>query len=73
MMSVFQVGDIVECLKDRPYGADIGKGSLAIIVKCNEYGHIRFRNYPKHRDGIGTWSGSADDFILDSPISLENE
>lgn len=72
MMSVFQVGDIVECLVDHPYGARIHKGGLAIIVGINYgVGGIRFKNYPQHSIG-GAWSGQSMDFILYNQ-SLENE
>lgn len=72
MMSVFQVGDIVECLSDRPYGAIIHKGDLALVTEVTRgFTSIRFKNYPQHSIGCA-WSGHSMDFILYNQ-SLENE
>lgn len=66
-MNRFQPGDIVRCFKDQPYGANINKGELAIIISCNENGHIHFDNHPS---GVLKfhWSGSADDFELENLV-----
>lgn len=63
-MNKFKPGDIVRCLRDRPYGAGINKGELAIIVTCNDNGHVHFNNYPQ-RGFDFHWSGEAEDFELD--------
>ncbi len=66
---MFKVGDIVECVRDCPYGADIDKGKLGVILEVDGDGNIVFDNYP--RKGRN-WMGFAEDFILHTVV-LENK
>lgn len=66
---MFKVGDIVECVRDFPYGADIKKGELAVIKSIDMFNDIHFDNYPE--EGY-SWAGSPHDFILHT-VDLENK
>ena len=66
---MFKEGDIVECVKDRPCGARIKKGDLAIILSTDIDGSVYFDNFPKQGYEWAAWSK---DFIL-HVIDLENK
>ena len=66
---MFKEGDIVECVRDFPCGAQIKKGHLAIILSTDKFGGVHFDNYPKQGYSWAAWSN---DFILHS-LDLENK
>lgn len=68
-MEGFKRGDIVRCLRDYPYGAQIKEGMLAIVIDDKGEDDLTYDNYPT--EGFA-WAGSRGDFVLENLI-VENE
>lgn len=68
----FKAGDIVVCLRNSPYGADIRKGGRAVVVRVEEEG-IRFYNLPRNPHQVNLWVADVKDFKLARRFQLENK